>query len=288
MDAHEPEVVFAAMDRVMQHAYGVASFRRQIEWFRAVQPDGLFVAEDDGTIVGTGCGIAYPDAGFGWVGLVSTAASHERRGIGTMVTDRVVDMLASHGCAPVLDASVAGQPVYARMGFTVHGTVRIMTLPTANPATGGDVEPITASDRAAVCAYDAGVFGADRSALLHLLIDADPNRCGLVRAAGGGIAGFVVGQASAVGPLAADDADVLAALLGFAAGLDWPDGSKLTVPPETRYLDDLAALGCTTTRELRHMRRGAPAPPDRAVASAQRSPGSGVWPRTVATPQREL
>ena len=68
----------------MQQAYGVSSFRTSIDRFAAVQPDGLVVVEDDGAVVGTGCCVAYPDGGFGWIGLVATAPAFQRRGIATV------------------------------------------------------------------------------------------------------------------------------------------------------------------------------------------------------------
>src|SRR3954468_2981583 len=62
-----------AMDRVMQQAYGVSSFRDSIDRFVATQPDGLVVVEQDREVVATGCCIAYEHGGFGWIGLVATA-----------------------------------------------------------------------------------------------------------------------------------------------------------------------------------------------------------------------
>src|SRR5829696_4991256 len=111
----------AAMDDVMQRAYRPPSFRAQIELFGELQPDGVIVAEEADVIVGTGCCIAYPDAGFGWIGLIATEPAHERRGIGQMVTEEAARTLASYGCAAALDASASGAPLYARMGFTDHG-----------------------------------------------------------------------------------------------------------------------------------------------------------------------
>jgi len=94
----------------MQQAYGASSFRTSIDRFVAVQPDGLFVVEEDDRVVGTGCCIAYPEGGFGWIGLVATAPTHQRRGIATTITEHLSDVLAEHGCASVLDASAAGAP----------------------------------------------------------------------------------------------------------------------------------------------------------------------------------
>src|SRR4051794_27243830 len=124
------------MDVVMQQAYGASSFADSIQRFVATQPDGLVVVEERGKVVGTGCCIAYEEGGFGWIGLVATAPRHQRRGIATIVTERLSAILADHGCASVLDASAAGAPVYERMGFIDHGLTTVMGLEGEVPAGG--------------------------------------------------------------------------------------------------------------------------------------------------------
>ena len=78
------------------------------------------------SVVGTGCCIAYPDAGFGWIGLVATLPAFQRRGIATAITEFLGRTLAAYGCASVLDASLAGGPVYERMGFADCGVTRVL------------------------------------------------------------------------------------------------------------------------------------------------------------------
>lgn len=263
-----PEEVAGAsvvMDGVMQRAFNAPPFGAQLGWYAAIQPDGFVIAEDIGdgqrTMVGTGCGIAYPGAGFGWIGVIATEPSHQRRGIGEKVTDCVADVLARHGCASVLDASLAGGPLYERMGFVDFGPTRVMAVDveTARAGTSGSrsrVEPITAANIDEVAAFDAAVFGADRALLLRLLVEDYPGRGALVRAADRHVAGFVIAQHAVIGPFAADDNEVLAHLLAFAAGLPWSTRPQVCVPPDSIHVPGLVELGCRTARELRHMRRG--------------------------------
>src|SRR4051812_45417300 len=105
------------MDRVMQLAYSPPSFRSQIEVFVALQPDGVMIAEEAGRVIGTGCCIAYPDAGFGWVGLIATEPSQERRGIGRSITEHAMDVLRVHRCAAAPYASVGRGPLFRPVGF---------------------------------------------------------------------------------------------------------------------------------------------------------------------------
>ena len=265
----EADTTIPKMDAVMRRAYRAPSFRAQIGWCAAVQPDGLVVAEDAGEIVGAGCGIAYADSGFGWIGLIGTEPTHERRGIGALVTERVAEVLSEHGCASALDASAAGGPLYERLGFTDHGATRVVTLPQRASAS-SRVQPVGPDDVGVFAAYDAEVFGADRSALLALLIDQYPGRAGVVRGADGSVVGIVLAQHTTVGPLAADDADTLAELVAFAGALGWNDDARICVPPESEHLDTLLAVGCIPARDLRHMRRGIPVLPGRTASYAGR------------------
>jgi hypothetical protein len=243
------------MDAVMQKAYGVASFRVSIDRFVAVQPDGLVVVEDDGEVVGTGCCIAYPEGGFGWVGLVATAPGHQRRGIATAITDLLSDVLAGHSCASVLDASLAGGLVYERMGFVDHGPTKVMAFAGEAPASGSNCDPLTAGDFDDVVEFDALRFGAPRSALLDKVIDQHPGRCLVVRR-GHRLVGYLVAQEGTLGPVVADDSEALAALIRHSLALDWPSPPRINLPPESTHLETLMGLGFELRRELRHMRRG--------------------------------
>jgi GNAT superfamily N-acetyltransferase len=247
-----------AMDAVMQQAYGVSSFRAGIDRFVAVQPDGLAVVEHDGSVVGTGCCIAYPDAGFGWVGLVATAHAWQRHGIATAITELLGSTLAGHGCAAVLDASIAGGPVYERMGFVDCGVTRVLGL-------AGDGEPMapsaetcerfTPDDLDDVVAFDAVRFGASRRRLLAKVIDQHPGRT-LVLRRRRLVVGYLVAQQSALAPVVADDAEALSALVTASRRLAWDSPPRINLPPESSHLATLLRLGFEPRRELRHMRRG--------------------------------
>jgi hypothetical protein len=128
----------------------------------------------------------------------------------------------------------------------------------------------SARDLGEVAAYDASVFGADRSALLQVLVREYPGRSAFVRSADGAVVGLVVAQHAVIGPFAAEDSDTLGALLAFAAGLPWDSGARICVPPESAHLPALGELGCHTVRELRHMRRGIDVLPGRSDRYAGR------------------
>ncbi|MGZ4739504.1 MAG: GNAT family N-acetyltransferase [Ilumatobacteraceae bacterium] len=258
VDPSSEPATLDAMDDVMQRAYGVSSFRTSINRFVAAQPDGLAVVEHNGSVVGTGCCVAYPDGGFGWIGLVATLPRFERRGIATAITAFLGDVLAGHGCASVLDASAAGGPVYARMGFADCGLTRVLVFAgrraraTKNHRS---CAPLTAGDFDEVVAYDAIRFGASRSTLLTALIDQHPGRA-LVLRRDGNVVGYLIAQETTLAPVIADDPESLSRLLGAALRLHWTSPPRICVPPESGHLDSLLALGFEQRRELRHMQRG--------------------------------
>ncbi|HEX2783583.1 MAG TPA: GNAT family N-acetyltransferase [Ilumatobacteraceae bacterium] len=266
-----------AMDGIMQDAYGVLSFRTSIDRFAAVQPDGLAVIEQAGTVVGAGCCVAYPDGGFGWIGLVATAPRFERQGIATAITEYLSGVLDGYGCAAVLDASAAGGPVYERMGFVDHGLTRVMGYVGGDPpaANVDDCEPLTAADLDEVVRFDVPRFGATRRELLAKAIDQHPGRA-LVLRRRGKVAGYLVAQESTLGPVVADTSESLTSLIIAALRLEWASPPRISVPPESGHVATLQRLGFETRRELRHMRRGIDVLPGRRESvAAQVSLGEG-------------
>jgi predicted N-acetyltransferase YhbS len=255
----EPDTV-AAMDAVMCAAFATTSFADAMERFATAQPDGFVVAEDGGRVVGTGCCVGYPDAGFGWIGLIATAPGYERRGIATRVTEALVAVLAEHGCASVLDASVKGGPVYERIGFHDRGPTAVLTRPggpLSPPSAGTGVvcARLAADDLDEIVAHDAVCFGADRRTLLAVARAQRPGR-GLVARRDGRVVGYTIAHDPTLAPLVADDAEALHALVAEAVTLPFADGTRVAVPPESVHRATLEALGFEHQRSLRNMRRG--------------------------------
>lgn len=256
VDAESEPHTLAAMDEVMQHAYDRSSFGDSIDRFVAAQPDGLCVVELDGRVVGAGCCVAYPSAGFGWIGLIATEPGFERRGIATAITEHLSRVLEARGCGSVLDASAAGAPVYQRMSFDDHGLTTVVSPGDELRLHDGEsCELLSTGDLEAVVAFDAARFGAPRAVLLSKLLEQQPGRAFVLRR-GGQLAGYLVAQDATLAPVVADDAAALAVLLSSALRLDFSSAPRINVPPDSGHLDALLALGFEQRRQLRHMHRG--------------------------------
>ena len=111
-------------------------------------------------------------SGFAWVSLVIVAKSHRGRGLGTRMLERCLEILRQRSLVGMLDATPAGERIYAPLGFRPlfalerwEGAGGRMPARALAPGQGG-VQRFNPSELRRVCALDASAFGADRGALL--------------------------------------------------------------------------------------------------------------------------
>lgn len=169
-------------------------------------------------------------SGFAWISMVLVRPDFRRRGFASLLLRTAMDVLGRRGIMPILDATPAGHPVYAKEGFAdTWGFARYRRDAPADP--GGPVDsPSAATDGArprplqdrdwpAIGAIDAPAFGADRLALLRTLAARAPDAAWVLER-GDRIEGFVLGrdgrEATQLGPLLASDPDDARTLLDCA------------------------------------------------------------------------
>jgi len=190
------------------------------DWRMFLDFGTAYAVRDAGRVIATAAWIPYGTCA--WISMVLVAGTHRRRGLATRLLHRCIADVTAAGLTPVLDATPAGAKVYAPLGFReARGFARLAAqqqtlLPLATSVT---VEPITDDVWPALCAYDAGVFGNDRSAVLARLRGRLPP-AELVAHRDGRIAGMLLGRdgrtASHLGPLIAEDDGAAQALLSRA------------------------------------------------------------------------
>ena len=266
----------AKVDRILMTAYdNPQSFLPRLARLRCLQPDGwLVAAEDGGSVLGTG-GVTVMGK-TGYIGLVAVDPPAQRRGIATRVMNRLLEIAALHGCTTVLlDASDAGRPVYERLNFVTDDLVGIWkrdkgAAPPALTATPGiSVSTLAAENTrratsgaalpAELLAFDAAVWGDDRTNVLTSFAGDDPSRVAFARDSAGALLGYAImqGGTGVIGPWVAMDPDAARTLLSWATGL-------AAVYPEIAYLPSgnvqgaalLDEAGFVRTRQLAHMRLG--------------------------------
>src|SRR5262245_34638355 len=158
-----------------------ADWARLLAW----EPAGCFVAEVEGTVVGTVTTTVYGER-LAWVGMMLVDEPHRRQGMGRRLLDHALEWLDRVAAAQTvaLDATPLGQPLYERAGFVgvlglrrYEGTVPAVAVPSGP-------RPILPADLPRLAALDADVFGADRRPVLRDLISAHPTGCFLLEADG--------------------------------------------------------------------------------------------------------
>jgi GNAT superfamily N-acetyltransferase len=234
--------------------------QRDADWLRFLfmQPDGCFLAEVDGAIVGTACGCIFGEVA--WVALVLVDAAHRSRGIGSALTRRVLDFLDEQRVPAIrLDATPLGRPIYEKLGFAAeYELVRYAGVLPALPKVEG-VETARADDVEEMCRLDESINQTDRRKFLRRLFEEFPQSLRVVRSNGRllGYAGARPGaRAVQIGPCMADG-EAGALLLADALHRHAGENVYIDIPVALVRAVALAETsGLTEQRRLLRMGRG--------------------------------
>jgi len=251
-------------DGVLRSAFArTLSFEPVLRLHLELEPQGFWVAEDNGKIVGTvGC-IDYGQCAY--VGMMSVDPDTQSRGLGRRLMTHLLEWVAARSCPIVLlDATDRGALLYQQLGFVDDSTAYVFEQ-TGTPA----FRPVQRAcsvaadaDLAAIIHFDAPVFGANRTKLLERLWIRHRQRCLVARDASGQLTGFLFAGDPILGPWAADSSDVARDLLSTATALPFEQAPVVLVPrSNARALELLEQCGFVQRRTLRHMRRGGASPP---------------------------
>jgi predicted N-acetyltransferase YhbS len=289
------EADIPTVDVVLRAAFArPTSFAAHVRLTRAIQPDGLLVAEDRGEIVGSVGAVDY--GSLAYVGLMAVAPAWQGRGIGRRLMERLLGWLDERGCPTVLlDATDRGARLYEALGFVDAGEALVFERDqwSAAAATeweayqlrcdkagsrGGEfclaiaggtrLETVARQARRdeldAIAAFDAPAFGADRRRLLAALWREHWRRCLVVREGSGELTGYLLAREPVLGPwlAATPQAAELLLTLALCMPYDLPYSSApLVMVPRShqRACELLVRRGFSQRRRLRHMRRGVPA-----------------------------
>lgn len=240
-----PSDALAIRDATLDDLPAIAALRESVGW--GVQPWALHLVirregarclvgvEDDGTVSAVGSGIVYGRLGF--VGNMVVAEEWRRRGIGSLILERITGFLEASGCERLeLNATSEGRPLYERHGFRSVGTSSTAQIPrttslhrdrevSVRRASGDELERL--SD------YDRPRFGGDRRAVLEVLL-ADPDGTCLVAERDGALAGYgcVREDGGRIGPFVADAPSIAETILAEAfARTPAVNDLRLNLPP---------------------------------------------------------
>ena len=160
---------------------GADNLRRLAGWNQTVEdwrrllrlePNGCFVAIQDGQIVGTVTTTCYGKE-LAWIGMMLVHPERRRQGIASGLMRQAVDYVKKAGVNCIrLDATPAGRPLYEKLGFIEECPLtryQRATLTGNSPVDSNFVEArlLRGDDWAVIGKLDRAAFGAKRSVLLR-------------------------------------------------------------------------------------------------------------------------
>jgi len=248
-----------AADRVLMGAFRSPSRRAELALYMSLQPDGWLLANLDGAPVGLGGVTSY--GAFAYLGLMAVDPAMQRRGIGQALVEALVARAHELGSAMILlDASDAGAPLYARLGFVEDDRARVYTRETTisvESTAGQAVRLLAQDDLPALVAFDAPYFGAARASVLRMCVQRYAERSFATRDEAGAINGYLIAFEERIGPWLATTPEVAETLLACALTLPFATPLSIIVPAlNSDATTLLERSGFTSRRDLRHMRYG--------------------------------
>lgn len=220
--------------------------------------DGFGIAVEDGRLVATAL-----THGFGpvsWISMVLVTRDYRRHGLATMLLDRCVRTLQDRNVIPGLDATEAGRKVYEPLGFhAIYALARRSATIAPRAAPRRNLRRAERTDLDAITAYDARVFGADRTHVLRHLLERAPDLA-FVAETDGQLLGFVLGrdgrEATQIGPVMAENPataiGLIDAALASVSGLVYVD----SIEEHAEFNAHLAMRGFNIQRGFTRMLLG--------------------------------
>ncbi|MER8367796.1 GNAT family N-acetyltransferase [Mesorhizobium sp. M1378] len=178
---------------------------RHEDWEFAVMVGNGLILERAGQVIGTAMSWNYGHS-YATVGMIIVTGSAQGGGNGARLFDGLLE--AAHGRNVLLNSTEEGLALYKRRGFTGWGTVlqhQGSLTAAVTRSTRDDIRQATASDLAAIQAFDESATGMPRLAMVAALADVGN---ALVIERRGRIAGYAIarrfGRGYVVGPCAAE------------------------------------------------------------------------------------
>jgi GNAT superfamily N-acetyltransferase len=265
-DSPRPNIAYRPMtaaDAGAAHALSVALKwpHREADWAMLQRLSEGVVAEHDGRLIGSA--FACHQGDFSTIGLVIVSDDHQGQGIGRQLMERALACAAPR--TAILNATLAGAPLYAKMGFRDFGQIeqRQGQTPAAiEPAPSPAGDPCRAlgdSDAAQVRALANAGSGLRRDAVIDDQLAVASHAIGIERA--GQLRGFALlrpfGRGLCLGPVIAEDLDQAKHLIASLLGQVPEAFVRIDVPVGGGLGDWLQALGLNRVDVVTQMSLGA-------------------------------
>jgi len=180
------------------------------DWRFVAQAGEGFIAEDESGVVGTALCWKF-GRDHASLGMVIVSPERQGRGIGRKLMELLLEALG--GRTTLLHATVAGKPLYEKLGFREIGTTNqhqgaAFQPPLVSLPPGERLRPLGSNDTQQLVALASRASGLDRSALLPSLLELSD---GIALDRDGELLGFALfrrfGRGYAIGPVVAHDSE---------------------------------------------------------------------------------
>ncbi|ROM70679.1 GNAT family N-acetyltransferase [Pseudomonas brassicacearum] len=220
-----------------------------------------FVVEDQGRLIGTA--FTCPQGSHATIGLVIVDDEYQGQGIGRRLMEQAIEACGSR--TAILNATLAGAPLYASQGFVDFGHVQQhqgQALVPAPQALAADerCRSLTAADHAELIQLANAGTGLDRTAVLNDLFNVVEHSIGLER--DGHLCAFALlrpfGRGRCIGPVVAETPEqarhLIAVLLAKV-----PDAFvRIDIPSNSGLASWLEEAGLKHVDTVAQMARGTP------------------------------
>ncbi len=224
---------FPSVDPLLTAAYiPSTSMLDELVRYHRLQPDGWILALRDERPVGMGGALL--SGARARIGLMAVLPEMQHQGIGAALMQHLLEWIANRGATTVLlDATPAGVPLYAKLGFIPDDTAcayiqrrssRVVDAP-ARATT--QLEP---EELPEVIRYDEGRLGTQRTGVLTSYYEEFADRMFVARNSQGNIAGYLIAQARRLGPWVADTPEIAGSLLQHALRLSFSPSPMALIP----------------------------------------------------------
>ncbi|MGF6805144.1 putative N-acetyltransferase YhbS [Paraburkholderia sp. Clong3] len=258
---------FTADDIAAAHGLSVAVRwpHRADDWRFMYDAGTGFVAEDNGAVIGTALCWKF-GADRGTLGLVIVSPDEQGRGIGRRLMELVLEELGNR--VTFLHATVAGKPLYEKLGFVSCGGLTqhqgtLGSVAAVAPPPGEQLRAARPDDTPKLIELASRASGFDRSATIPALLGFAQ---AVVLERDGEVVGFSLfrpfGRGYSVGPVVAQHGsdDLRArALISYWLAQHAGDFVRIDVPDDAGINDWLTHVGMPRVDSVEKMVRNAPA-----------------------------
>ncbi len=193
-----------------------------------LEPNGFFVAMEDGKAVGLATTINFGQVG--WIGNVIIEKDRRNKGIGSLLVEHAMNYLKERRTRAVgLYSYLRAVPLYRRLGFKSDVNFVVLKGQSMSKPAGRDVRKAEEKDLTGIFDLDFCCFGGSRKRLLERIVSNKKNLC-YVGCKGAELLGFLVAkrysELAEIGPMVCRreyeklPTDLLYAILGDLTGLE--------------------------------------------------------------------